>query len=190
MFDPAAAFEAWFKRVDDGYIFYPHRFARGIRVSEEERDQMIAAFGERQASYTLEVITLWCVSACAAIVAVAWVLDLTETGIWIFIAIALAIFMIHQRHSMTSVLKPVRGRKRDAPRRQWREFDVALGRRYETFGFLLLTVIGIQFLLAGLRLRDRFDWTDLALALVFGIVLLFGVRVAFLTWRENGEEHS
>ena len=190
MFDPAAAFEAWFKRVDDGYIFYPHRFARGIRVSEAERDQMIAAFEERQASYTPGVIALWCVLTCAAITAVVWALDLTETGIWILAAIVLSIFMIQQRNSMHPVLRPVKGRERNEPRRRGTELDVVLGRRYGTFGFLLLTVIGIQFLLAVMRLSDRFERTDLAFALGFGIVLLYGARVAFLTRRANRDKQS
>ena len=187
MYDRAAAFEAFFKRVEGGYIFYRHRFARGISVTEAEHDRMVEAYedlGDRKALIALVLIVVACFFVVMAVVD-AFIPDDSEYLSFVVTSAiaALLLGLLHIRGR--SVREPIQGRKADQPRRDSFEFDVAIGRskagmkRFYLLMFGLLTVFNMaRALMEGSIMFG-------AAAIFFAAGFLFVLRVSYRTWQAD-----
>lgn len=187
MYDRAAAFEAFFKRVEDGYIFYPHRFARGISVTEAEHDRMIEAhedLSDRKALIPLVLVVVVCLFVVMAAVD-AFMPDDSEylSFVVIFAIAALLVGILHIRGR--SVREPIRGRKADKPRRDSFEFDVAIGRSKAGMKRFYLTMFGL--LTAFNMTRALMEGSIMfgAAAIFFAAGFLFFLRVSYRTWQAD-----
>ena len=187
MDNATAKFEAFFKRVEDGYIYYPHRFARGISVTEAEHDRMMSSWIELH-NRSFGALALLAVLICVAIVAVLWAFGSGTAGYWIAGATVLCIFILHQRYRSREALVPVKGRSRDAPRRDGVEFDVAIGRSWGAPGLLWIVFLCLQLVITIGRLNDRQSLADAIFLVLIALAFLFIGRIAFRTWRANRAE--
>ena len=192
MYDRRAAFEAFFERVEDGYIFYRHRFARGTSVTEAEHDRMVEAHEDLNDGRTMTAFLL--IATALALIGIFGAIALFSEGnstlAYVLLGTTFAVLMVLVLLRGRSIQEPILGRKPDQPRRDSREFDIAIGRSWGGIGLFWLFFFGFQILITSSRLNDSFSWSDAIFLFISTLGLLFVGRISFRTWRANQAERS
>ncbi|GEM_PF-3345159 len=181
MIDETAVFESFFKPVEGGYRYYVWRWGRGYSITRAERDEMVAAFRRRLRSRNIWTIVLGVAIALALILAAFALLRISEAFFWPLVIAASAAFFAWQRWSMRDVLRPIRGRKPDAPRRDGREFDVAMGRAWGRMGLVWIVMFGCIAAMNLVSFDDKSPAIAIPLAVLFVGLFLFALRVMVRT---------
>ena len=186
MYDATAAFEAFFKPVDGGYIYYRHRFARGISVTQAEHDRMIERNRRLNEGGMLALFVLLMVLGIAAIGIIIYVVLPHTMPVAILSGLALAFLVAAPTWYLGHfVRKPIRGRKPDHPRRDGREFDIAIGRSWGKFGWFW-ACFPLVFVPLNAHNFERVGIVPSALlVLVFAFSFVFWARVMVRTWRAD-----
>ena len=144
-----AVIEAHFQRANSGYYFYPAVFGGGYSVTAQEREQMLGEYrqlikGSDQGAFVHIVVIAFVLA-----IGTMQLLDTSEWLTWLVIGSLILAFFAWQRARARSAFAPIRGRKRDAPRRDYQTFDVAAGRARGKAGLMYPPFFLSMFLLFG-----------------------------------------
>ena len=188
MADPSRI-EAFFAQTDEGYILYPHRWAKGIRITADERARIIEAYRNRFASDNagcgIAVLSVFLIAAFLAIIFG----DFSQPVVGVIFVVAVMAFVFRQRMRRRKIFGLVLDRAPTNPRRGSRDFDIALGKVYghRTVLFLLI-VFAANTVLAGLRFTSRVDILDVFVFPLFFVATLYHARMYYRVRSADKEE--
>ena len=171
--------EAYFAETPDGYVFYPHRWAKGIRVTSGERDEIIRKWENRYKDDDAGCSIAIGAVICIAVVGLLVLWNLSDAVLAASMTALVIGFLIHQRHRSRQLYGKILQRPRTEPRRDSVEFDIALARAYGPYYPLLIFVFLGHALISGSRLADRFSILDAAFFLLMMLSALYLGRMYF-----------
>lgn len=185
MLDRMAVIEAHFQRTNSGYYFYPAVFGGGYSVTAQEREQILKEYRELIKRSDQGVFVHIIALNFVLLIGTMLLLDTSEWLTWAVVGSLLLVFFALQRARTRSAFAPIRGRKRDAPRRDYRTFDVAVGRARGKAGLMYAPLFLSMFLLFAVGGTDYPVIVRLLAAVFFGYGAYLTTRIAVRTWLAN-----